>query len=76
MQYPNKFGNIAPSESYTKLTNNAHEENCKVIFACDLMCLQLFESPGNLGADIAVGNSQRFGCTSWLWWSACCIHVN
>ena len=61
VQYPNKFGNIDSSESYTKLTNNAHEKNCKVIFACDLMCLQLFESPGNLGADIAVGNSQRFG---------------
>ena len=61
VQYPNKFGNIDSSESYTKFTNNAHEKNCKVIFACDLMCLQLFESPGNLGADIAVGNSQRFG---------------
>ena len=61
VQYPNKFGNIAPKEDYKKLTSHAHEENCKVIFASDLMCLQLFESPGNLGADIAVGNSQRFG---------------
>ena len=61
VQYPNKFGNIAPKEDYKNLTSHAHEENCKVIFASDLMCLQLFESPGNLGADIAVGNSQRFG---------------
>jgi|TARA_B100001093_G_scaffold520493_1_gene616766 glycine dehydrogenase len=61
VQYPNKFGKIAPKNVYTQLTNNAHEKNCKVIFASDLMCLQLFESPGNLGADIAVGNSQRFG---------------
>jgi len=61
IQYPNKFGNIAPKEYYKKLTNSAHEKNCKVIFASDLMCLQLFDSPGNLGADIAIGNSQRFG---------------
>jgi glycine dehydrogenase len=61
IQYPNKFGNIAPKECYKKLTNSAHEKNCKVIFASDLMCLQLFDSPGNLGADIAIGNSQRFG---------------
>ena len=61
VQYPNRFGEIDNSESYQSITNKAHKSDCKVIFATDLMCLQLFKSPGSLGADIAIGNSQRFG---------------
>ena len=61
VQYPNKYGQIASENDYKRVVSDAHNSNCKVIFASDLMCLQLFEAPGNLGADIAVGNSQRFG---------------
>ena len=61
VQYPNRFGHIAEPEEYKKVTDSAHKENCKVIFASDLMCLQLFSSPGSFNGDIAVGNSQRFG---------------
>ena len=61
VQYPNKFGHIAEPNEYKKIVDFAHEDACKVIFATDLMCLQLFNSPGFYGGDIAVGNSQRFG---------------
>ena len=61
IQYPNKFGHIAEPNEYKKIVDLAHEDACKVIFATDLMCLQLFNSPGFYGGDIAVGNSQRFG---------------
>ena len=61
IQYPNRFGAIDGSKIYKEIVDKAHKENCKVIFATDLMCLQLFEAPGSFGADIAIGNSQRFG---------------
>ena len=61
VQYPNKYGHISSDNDYKRVVSDAHNSNCKVIFASDLMCLQLFEAPGSLGADIAVGNSQRFG---------------
>ena len=61
VQYPNKFGHVAEPNEYKKIVDLAHEDACKVIFATDLMCLQLFNSPGFYGGDIAVGNSQRFG---------------
>ena len=61
VQYPDRFGRIANPDAYKNITDKAHESNCKVIFATDLMCLQLFQSPGSYNADVAVGNSQRFG---------------
>ena len=61
VQYPDRFGRISNPNAYKKITNAAHECNCKVIFATDLMCLQLFKAPGSFEADVAVGNSQRFG---------------
>ena len=61
VQYPDRFGRISNPNAYKKITHAAHECNCKVIFATDLMCLQLFKAPGSFEADVAVGNSQRFG---------------
>lgn len=61
IQYPNRFGAIDNPKTYKEIVDKAHQSNCKVIFATDLMCLQLFEAPGSFGADVAIGNSQRFG---------------
>jgi len=61
VQYPNRYGGIEKESVYKSFVKKAHQESCKVVFAADLMCLQLFESPGALGADISIGNSQRFG---------------
>ena len=61
VQYPDRFGRIANPDAYKRITDAAHERKCKVIFATDLMCLQLFQAPGSFEADVAVGNSQRFG---------------
>ncbi len=58
LQYPGTLGNIKdPSESISKI----HKLNGKAIIACDLLALAKLKTPGELGADIAVGSSQRFG---------------
>lgn len=58
VQYPDTMGSI---RDLTALSQQAHDENALVIMACDLLALTLLKSPGELGADIVVGNSQRFG---------------
>lgn len=58
LQYPNSEGNI---EDYTSFVNNAHEKDCKVAVAADLLSLALLTPPGEWGADICFGSSQRFG---------------
>lgn len=58
LQYPNSDGNI---EDYTTFTQKAHDLGCKVAVATDLMALVLLTPPGEWGADIAFGSSQRFG---------------
>lgn len=58
IQYPNSDGNIV---DYTTFTQKAHESDCKVAVATDLMALTLLVPPGEWGADIAFGSSQRFG---------------
>lgn len=58
IQYPNSNGNIA---DYKAFAEKAHSLDCKVSVATDLMALTLLVPPGEWGADIAFGSSQRFG---------------
>lgn len=58
IQYPNSNGNIA---DYKAFAEKAHSIDCKVSAATDLMALTLLVPPGEWGADIAFGSSQRFG---------------
>ena len=58
IQYPNSNGSV---EDYAAFTEKAHAAGCKVAVATDLMALTLLVPPGEWGADIAFGSSQRFG---------------
>ena len=58
VQYPNSEGSI---ENYKNFIESAHSKNVLVIMATDLLALTLLTPPGELGADVAVGSSQRFG---------------
>ncbi|MAA71340.1 MAG: glycine dehydrogenase (aminomethyl-transferring) [Bermanella sp.] len=58
LQYPAVDGNI---NDFGELIEQLHANNALVAMATDLMALALLKSPGELGADIALGNSQRFG---------------
>ncbi|AHW60142.1 glycine dehydrogenase (decarboxylating) alpha subunit /glycine dehydrogenase (decarboxylating) beta subunit [Draconibacterium orientale] len=58
VQYPNSDGEIT---DYAELVEKAHEKEIKVAVAADLMSLAILMPPGEWGADIVFGNSQRFG---------------
>jgi glycine dehydrogenase len=58
LQYPNTFGQI---NDYAELADAAHARGALVAVATDLLALTLIRAPGAWGADIVVGNSQRFG---------------
>ncbi len=58
LQYPAVDGNI---NDFGELIEQLHANNAMVAMSTDLMALALLKSPGELGADIALGNSQRFG---------------
>jgi glycine cleavage system P protein (glycine dehydrogenase) len=58
LQYPGATGAV---RDLTGLIAAAHERGAVVAVAADLLALTLLRSPGELGADIAVGTSQRFG---------------
>jgi glycine dehydrogenase len=58
LQYPGTYGHL---EDLTPLIENAHAANTLVGVAADIMALLMVKSPGSLGADVVVGNTQRFG---------------
>lgn len=58
IQYPNAEGSI---EDYREFTEKAHSAGCKVAVAADIMSLALLTPPGEWGADIVFGSSQRLG---------------
>ena len=58
IQYPGTLGDIKdPSEAISRI----HKHNGKAVLVCDLLALAKIKTPAELGADIAVGSSQRFG---------------
>ncbi|TDE13730.1 aminomethyl-transferring glycine dehydrogenase [Dyadobacter psychrotolerans] len=58
VQYPATNGEVI---DYTDFIASAHEVNLSVAVAADLLALALLKSPGEMGADVVVGSSQRFG---------------
>ena len=58
LQYPAEDGAVAP---IGELIGRAHETGALVAVCSDLLALTLLTPPGELGADVVVGNSQRFG---------------
>src|SRR5574343_231568 len=58
LQYPADNGSV---EDYKGFIDSVHAANAYVIMATDLLALTVLTSPGELGADVAVGSAQRFG---------------
>ncbi len=58
IQYPAKNGTIY---DYTNFVKNAQENQTKIVVAADLLSLALLTPPGEWGADVVVGSTQRFG---------------
>ena len=58
IQYPNQKGAII---DYRDFVNKAHENEIPVAVAADLLSLALLTPPGEWGADVVVGSTQRFG---------------
>ncbi|REL24996.1 glycine dehydrogenase (aminomethyl-transferring) [Rhodohalobacter sp. SW132] len=58
LQYPGSDGNV---QDFTPLISSAHKNSVYVTVAADLLSLTLLKSPGEMGADVVVGSTQRFG---------------
>ncbi len=58
LQYPATDGSVIDYEPFVKA---AHDKEVMVVVAADLLALVLLRAPGEFGADVVVGNSQRFG---------------
>jgi glycine dehydrogenase subunit 1 len=62
VQYPDFFGRIF---DYTKLIEAAHEKGALVCVVANPTALLMLKSPGDMGADIVVGEAQPFGIPLW-----------
>lgn len=58
LQYPASNGEVF---DYTALIESAKENGLQVVVAADLLALTILTPPGEMGADVVVGSSQRFG---------------
>ena len=58
LQYPEKYGEVI---DYSEFVKSAKEHKIGVVVAADLLSLSLLTPPGEWGADVVVGTSQRFG---------------
>ncbi len=58
LQYPGKFGQV---NDYAGFIDTAHSKDIKVAVAADILSLVKLTSPGEMGADVVVGTTQRFG---------------
>ncbi len=58
VQYPNADGEIV---DYSDLIRSAHDSGSKIAVAADLLALTLIKPPGDIGADVVFGSTQRFG---------------
>jgi len=58
VQYPGASGQVRDPRPVIEA---AHERGALAVVAADLLALTVLESPGELGADVVVGSSQRFG---------------
>ena len=58
VQYPTTDGRI---QDYASLADQTHEAGGLLVAACDILALVMLKPPGEWGADIAVGSTQRFG---------------
>jgi glycine dehydrogenase len=58
IQYPDKTGEIS---DYSALVEEIHQVDAGIIVAADLLSLTLLTPPGEWGADVVVGSTQRFG---------------
>ena len=57
VQYPATDGSIGDFQEHIA---DAHQHSAMVVMASDLLALTILKSPGELGADVVVGNTQRF----------------
>lgn len=58
LQYPGKYGQV---HDYASFISEAKSKNIKVAVAADILSLTKLVSPGEMGADVVVGTTQRFG---------------
>lgn len=58
LQYPTASGQV---KDFTSIIQNAKSKNIKTVVASDILALTLIVPPGEMGADVCVGSTQRFG---------------